>query len=257
MEVYVDLVILLNFLVDFFLLLGTNRLSGYPPGGGRAAAAAGLGGLYGGACLLPGFRFLGNTLWRCVSLAMMAGVAFGWNKSAFRRGVLFCLLSMALGGVALCMGGGGIPALAGASAGVCALCFLGFRGTAGSRNYVPVSLTYRGKHVQLIALQDTGNTLRDPVTGQPVLIIGADAAKRLTGLTAEQLRDPVQTLSQGILPGLRLIPYRSVGNPQGLLLCLRIENTRLGNRCGSMLVAFGPEELGSGGEYQALAGGML
>ena len=30
MEVYLDLVIILNFLVDFLLLLGTNRLSGFP-----------------------------------------------------------------------------------------------------------------------------------------------------------------------------------------------------------------------------------
>ena len=29
-EIYLDLVMVLNFLVDFFLLLGTNRLSGFP-----------------------------------------------------------------------------------------------------------------------------------------------------------------------------------------------------------------------------------
>ena len=43
MEVYLDILMLLNFLVDFLLLTGTNRLAGFPPGAGRAALAAALG----------------------------------------------------------------------------------------------------------------------------------------------------------------------------------------------------------------------
>ena len=40
MKIYLDLVVILNFLVDFLLLLGTNRLSGFPASPLRAAAAA-------------------------------------------------------------------------------------------------------------------------------------------------------------------------------------------------------------------------
>ena len=43
MVVYLDLVMGLNFGVDFLLLLGTNHLAGFPPGYGRTAAAAALG----------------------------------------------------------------------------------------------------------------------------------------------------------------------------------------------------------------------
>ena len=59
MRVYVDGVMLLNFLVDYLLLLGTNRLSGHPSDSRRLLASAVLGAVYSGACLLPGFRFLG------------------------------------------------------------------------------------------------------------------------------------------------------------------------------------------------------
>ena len=45
MKIYLDLVVILNFLVDFLLLLGTNRLSGFPASPLRAAAAAALGAL--------------------------------------------------------------------------------------------------------------------------------------------------------------------------------------------------------------------
>ena len=101
MAVYLDLVVILNFLVDFLLLIGTNRLCGYPMKPARAAISALLGGVYAGACMLPGFRFLGNTLWRLVSLGIMSITAFGWNGGTARRSVLFIFLSMALGGIAL------------------------------------------------------------------------------------------------------------------------------------------------------------
>ena len=75
MKIYLDLVVILNFLVDFLLLLGTNRLSGFPASPLRAAAAAALGAVYSGVCMMPRMRFLGGLLWRIVSLAGMAVIA--------------------------------------------------------------------------------------------------------------------------------------------------------------------------------------
>ena len=257
MRVYLDVVVVLNFLVDFLLLVGANRLSGFPAGAGRAAVAAGLGGIYGGACLLPGFRFLGSSLWRLVSLGVMGGIAYGLRHSAIRRTVLFILLSMALGGIALGLGSGSFWALVLGGAGIWLMCTLGFRGKAGEGQYVPVQIRAGGKTVSLTALRDTGNTLTDPVTGQSVLVVGAEAASRLTGLTKEQLSTPVETLAAGTVPGLRLIPYRAVGQSSGMLLAMRMEQVKIGAWQGSSLVAFAPEGLEAGGNYQALTGGAV
>ncbi len=254
MTVYLDIVVLLNFLVDFLLLLGTNRLAGYPPGILRAAGAATLGGVYGGVCLLPGFSYFGNLFWRLVSLALMSVIAFGCSRSALRRGVLFSLLSMALGGIALGMQGG-FWSLVLSAGGVTLMCVLGFRGQAGRRQFVQVKVCRAGREVRLLALQDTGNTLRDPVTGQPVLVVGADVACRLTPLTKHQLQNPLEAV--GAIPGLRLIPYHTVGNPEGLLLALRIADVTVGKQKGSRLVAFAPENLSQDGAYQGLTGGIV
>ena len=255
MTVYLDLMIGLNFLVDFLLLLGTNRLCGYPAAPGRAALAAAFGGIYAGACLLQGFHFLGNTLWRTVSLVLMAVIAFGFRKSAFRRGVVFVLLSMALGGVALGLGNRSAASLAAAAGLILLLCVVGFRGTVGSAVYVPVELCYQDKKIRLTALRDTGNTLRDPITGRPVLVVGADTAQELTGLSRQQLERPVESISA--LPGLRLIPYRTVGNGSGMLLAMKVPKVKIGSWQGSSLVAFAPEGLSMQGEYQALTGGAV
>lgn len=257
MVIYADLLMLLNFLVDFLLLMGTNRLSGYPPDSGRAALAALLGALYCGACFAPGFAFLSSFLWRLACLVLMAGIAFGWNRSTVPRGGLFTLLSMALGGVATGVGKGGFFMLVVSAAGVWLLCRVSFRGDAGIRKYLPMRLQYGGKSVQIMALQDTGNTLRDPVTGERVIVAGAEVAYRLTGLTKEQLKSPLETMSRQPIPGLRLIPYRSVGESAGMLLALRLESVKLGARQGSALVAFAPESLGMGEMYQALTGGAI
>ena len=184
MKIYLDLVVILNFLVDFLLLLGTNRLSGFPASPLRAAAAAALGAIYSGVCMMPRMRFLGGLLWRIVSLAGMAVIAFGWDKSAWKRSGVFVLLSMALGGASLSIGHGNFLTLLLTAGGVWALCIVAFGGRVGGREYVPVELTYGEKTVSIVALRDSGNTLRDPVSGEQVLVVSGEVAERLTGLDA-------------------------------------------------------------------------
>ena len=254
--IYADVVMGLNFLVDFLLLLGTDRLSGYPSSPGKAAMAAGLGAVYSGVCLMPGFRFLGNWLWRVVFLGLMAVIAFGINRTALRRGLIFLVLSMALGGIALGFGSPDQTGVVIAAAGLWLVCRYGLR-TVGEQTYVPVELTHQGKKLKLLALRDTGNTLRDPLTGEQVLVAGADVAGELLGLTEEQLQHPVESLAKGILPGLRLVPYRAVGQPGGMLLALRFPGAVIGKNRGDPLVAFAPQELGRGEVYRMLTGGAV
>ena len=253
MEAYMSRVMLLNFLVDILLLLSANRLSGHPPHLLRCALGAALGGIYAAACMIPGFRFLGNALWRLVSLGLMAAVAFGMTFSAARRGLVLCLLSFALEGAALSIGQGGAVGVLGGLVIVGILSTVGLHRRVAEGGYVPVELSYGDRKVHLTALRDTGNTLRDPVTGQSVLVVDARTAQTLTGLTPQQLRDPVQTV--GVLPGLRLVPYRSVGQPAGLLLAMKFQEVKIGSQRRSTLVAFAPDVLGAEGAYQALTGG--
>lgn len=257
MRVYLDLVMGLNFLVDFLLILGTNRLAGHPLGWKRSAAGAGIGAGYSGACFLPGFHFLGNGLWRLIFLALMGAAAFGMDRSGWKRCGIFVLLSMALGGMALTLNGrGGAVALI-AAVSIWGLCRMGLGGRCGGREFVPVEIAYGGRCLRLTALRDTGNGLQDPVTGESVLVIGPEAAANLLGLTQSQLQNPVETLKQRTVPGLRLIPYRSVGQPGGMLLGLRMKEVTVGDRRGSVLVAFAPARIGGNEGYQALTGGVL
>jgi len=252
--VYLDLIILLNFAIDLLLLLGTEKMCGQFVPLGRITLAAFLGGIYGGACLLPGMHFLGNIVWRTSCLCGMSLIAFGFSRSAICKGIVFVILSMALGG--LSVGFSGIdwaPVLGGCV--LCILCYIAFRVWTGIDTYLPVELQYGNRCIQLTALRDTGNTLRDPITGRPVLIVSAEIADMLIGLSKEQLCSPVDAI--GCLPGMRLIPYKTVGQEGGFLLAMKLPKVRIGTWKGSALVAFAPIVLNAEGKYQALTGGSI
>lgn len=253
MVVYAETVMVFNFLVDLLLLLGTNTLSGFPPGAGRCCTAAAVGSVYAGLALFPGLRFLGNFLWRTVFLCLMGVVAFGRKPDALKRTGVFLILTMALGGLALSIGRNAWPSVLLSGAGLWLLCRVAFGSAVGTQEFFPLELTREGKTVRLTALRDTGNTLRDPVTGEQVLVISPEAAHTLTGLTVGELERPMETL--GKLPGLRLVPYRSVG-AEGFLLALRFPGAKLRGRQQSVIVAFAPERLDPAGTFQALAGGI-
>ena len=250
MPIYLDVLILLNFLVDFLLLMGTNRLAGYPVCIKRALAAGAVGGVYGGVCVVPGMTFLAATHWRLMVLALMAVVAFGCSRDAVRRGILFILLSMALGGIAMGMKQGGFWSLIWSAGALGGLCIFGFRGKLGAQ-YVSVRI---GECV-FTALIDTGNHLADPLTGQQIMVVSPGIAEKILKIDAKKLEDPVALMEQ--VKGLRLVSFHAVGRSGGLLPVKRFENVQIGKWRGSCLVAFSPNELGQGKPYDALTGGVL
>lgn len=252
MTVFLDFVFLLNFLIDFLLLLGTNRLTGFPLQPVRCAFAAALGSVYAAVCLIHGFLFLGEIHWRICVLLLIAVCAFGFDRSAVKRGGIFVLLSLALGGAAVSLNSKDFLALALAAWGIWLLCRIGFGSSGVGQEYVPISLRYGGNEISLVALRDSGNSLRDPITGERVFLIGSGAAEKLTGLSERQIQNPFATIAERPIPGLRLIPYHAVGTRNGMLLALRLDQVKIGGKVQSAVVAFSPGEIGNGEVYQAL-----
>ncbi len=248
------LVGVLRFFVNLLLVFGTNRLLGSQTSVGRSVAGAALSGVHATMCLLQGLSFLGGFVWSSIFLLLSGIIAFGMNRPWATRCGIYFLLNMSLSWITAGTGGGLWMPLFGAFA-IYFLCSVAFHEKQNNRTLLPVELHFSGRSIQIWALRDTGNQLRDPVTGQSVLIVGPKAAGKLTGLTQSQLEHPVETM--GTIPGLRLIPYQTVGQSNGLLLGLKLPNSKIGSWRGSSLVAFAPQGLGENQAYQALTGGYL
>jgi len=238
--------LLMVWLVDVLLLFAAGRFLGSGVSPVRLMVGALLHTAFAGYSLLPSFSFLSHIGWRICALVVAGLAAYGLSIQSTSKVLLFCLLHLSIGGVvqstevtrAMLLGAAGIA-------------FAGLAKGKGN-DLVSVELSFGGQTVCLTALRDTGNALRDPITGRPVLVVEASVAQKLTGLSRHALQNPVESI--GNLPGLRLIPYQTVGN-SGFLLALRIPDVKIGKQRGSAIVAFSPQTLGK--HYQALTGGTL
>ncbi len=257
MDIYLDLAVLLNFLVDYLLLYGTEKLSGGRGSRKRIFLAALLGAVYGATCLLPeGKRFSGG-FWPFVVMAFMCVVAYGISYEGLRRGLVFFLLSMALGGLASGIGVTSGWSLVLAGAVIWLVCLLGIPEGKKGGAYIPVVIEHKGRALRLTALVDTGNTLKDPLSGKPVLVVDALAGNRLLDISPQELQRPLETVALGKYKGLRLIPYASIGQPAGMLLAVKPERVYMDGKQADVLVAFAPQRIGQGKNFNALVGGAV
>lgn len=132
--------------------------------------------------------------------------------------------------------------------------------------YLPVEVALLGRTVRVTALLDTGNQLVDPLTREPVVILGAELAGRLLpdeGLEALNAAsaDPADGAGRlaetALASRVRLVPYSTVGRENGLLLAFRTDAVRVfdggeGVQGPVALVAFHGQPLDPNGLYQAL-----
>ena len=244
-------VTVLKFLVEVLLLSAAGHLCKDKSGWFRILSAAAVSAVYCGACLCVRVAFLRAPVYRIGILALTVWLAFGFGIQLLYKSSVYLLLNAAIGGFSFSLD---LLALLAGAICICIVCmFTSVENEVGV--CVPVELCYGNKKLALTALRDTGNTLKDPLTGRSVLIIGADSAEKLTGLSVQQLKDPAGTLCAKVIPGLRLVPYKTIGDGGGMLLALMLKNVKIGSWTGNSMVAFAPEKLGNG--YQALTGGKI
>ena len=214
MTVYADEAFLLNGAVDYLLLICAAKL-----GGGRIArlrllAAALFGGLYAAAALFAPLGVLQGLPMKLVSLVIMLLIAFGAGRQTLRTGLLFLAAVCAFAGAAVLAAqlfGTGVLVLPGGTfyavsvlgllllAGLLyMLCYTIFSCTAQHGGEIrTMTLLYGGNRVPVRALHDTGCTLRDPMTGERVLVAEADALRALlpdASITPAALADPAELL---------------------------------------------------------------
>lgn len=275
--VYIDMVFALNFMANYLLLLCGGRLSGAILRRGRIALGGALGGLYAAAVFFPGLAWL--TAWpiKWGAGVLMALVAYGWSRNFPRICLIFFGASCLLGGMVFAaelMGNGTLTMENGIYYSrydlrlllvLFVLCYavLSFifrnLGRHGPEELARLEIRMLGKEISLIALIDTGNTLTDSATNRPVVIAEFGAVRTLlpSGVDPARPVESAEALHRMGLGTCRLLPFRAVGTPCGMLLALRSEWVRInGKNQGPLLVALSPGPVSDGGAYQSLIGGI-
>lgn len=274
MVIYIDILLALNWWIDFLLLLGVRRAMG---GGARAWRLA-VGALAGAlSCLvlfLPPMSVWLALLIRLFAAALMVTVAFrcrSWRDWS-RRVLLLFALSAGLAGLCgalyffLAPQGfyvfNGViyysvpPLLLVALTVVCyGLLWLSeqfLRRRAPKEHLFRVRLTHGGCQVTFPCLYDSGNHLTEPFSGRPVLVVERDAVQALLTVPPSVEEMPAEK-------GWRLVPYDTLGG-SGLLPAFLTDSAvvllRGGERPLPPCYVAVCDRLGRG-EYRGLMGSAL
>ena len=126
-------------------------------------------------------------------------------------------------------------------------------------------LDINGKKVNIHAIIDSGNLLKDPITGASVIVV--ERAK-LEEIIEKEILDNLQNILAGNYKGLdkeeyiskfRLIPFSSLGKQNGMLLGIRpdyivIVNEENEKKIENVIIGIYNKSLTKRGEYRGLIG---
>lgn len=279
MVVYGDILFFINLALDYGLLLVTAKVAACPFVRLRLLGAGLFGGLYAVLVFVPGLEFLAWLPMRLASGVVLMLLAYGGEPRFLHLLIVFAGVTTALGGVVLALSElgratfyRGVPTtgmdllavlLAGAAG--CAGLTLFFRrkaSTLGRGRCVEVEASLGPRTARFRALVDTGNTLTDR-GNRPVVVVDwqvlAQLARGQVTLERDHVTDPArgfQLLAARLPPGrVQLVPYHTVGVPEGMLLALRPDSVTVdGKKRPDCLLAGTPCAVSDGGEYQGLIG---
>ncbi len=274
--IYIDILFLVNLAINTGIIMCTGYIMKLPRHALRILAAAAEGAAYSCLMFVCNLSAITSMAIRLCFAALMIVTAYGICsvRAILKRTAVFVLLTVAQGVAMLALlyftkagirlGGVikngvfyfNIPA------GYMVICSLGayiliylaeklFKKTT-ARSFAKIKLRHLGKTVELKALIDTGNMLRDPLSGKKVLIA---EAQKLTPLFEFDLKGISPVEPDGLPKGFRLIPFSSIGKESGLLAAfvpdvIEVENSEQKD----IITAVFDGTLSHSGDYDALIG---
>lgn len=255
---YADVLFIVNFSMDYVTLYLTSSLLHLKRRMWRMLLASSLGALGGVLCAVYIRSPLFTSIFGVLLCAAMTYAAYGsaplfpffrrtaavWGSGAFIGGVVTAAASCGRGISGILPGVivGGITA---------AVALSRFTG-GGAPKSAEIEISLCGRSLKLTAMTDSGNLLKEPISGRPVVLLSDSAASRLVGTSALEAAE--EKLSPEFERRFRLIPYRTVEGA-GMLRGFMPDRIAVeGSECDAV---FAVERGGSYGGYEALVPAVL
>ncbi len=240
--------------MNFILLLITLKLVKGRSNVWRIIISAAIGGIYAVLLFIPGYEFLRRTSLKiCLSLIM---ILIAYDLKSFREFVkifiLFYIVTFIFGGAALGLyyffndiifiengifyiNNYPIKILAIACLAIIVSfrllwSYINLRFSKGRLIY-NISISFGEGRILTQALLDTGNSLYDPVSNYPVVVVEYNEVKdtlppEIKTIFEQSLEDDLGSVTQYIsssswMERFRLIPFTALGKPNGMLIGFR------------------------------------
>ncbi len=217
--IYIDVYFVENTFIDMLMLWSVVLLMGYKVRVWRIIAASVLGGVGASLILISGIAYgMGYIVFILLLDAAMCILLFGIRKPIMPQVIYFNGFGFAYAKIIGCMNMLGINRFAGFSAAAVleaavAVVYYCKSKIHSSRIY-DVRIIENGQEMRLKALFDTGNSLTDPYTGNPVSIVEENGSIR--GWLEEKPQK------------YRVIPFRSIGEECGILEGFKVDELVIG-----------------------------
>lgn len=292
MVIYADLLFTENLLANCLILKLASIISGCAMKIGRAVLAASLGALYAVlATTFPRIALLNSPFTKIAVSALMILIAFRIRsiKEFFKRWGMMLLTAFLLAGCTYALSNiveGGVITYGGfmyvspqgtlkaflVSVALCVVLVRPIGRILSGKvlrdgSIVPVMLKLGDKSVRFNALVDTGNSLIDPITGYPVMVVEAESVKPIL---PQEVYDLVVSNNIGICTNfgkennpwftrIHLIPFKSIGRENGILTGFRPDNIRICQEgvfkeVNDVIVGVCGTKLSNNAKYSALLG---
>lgn len=226
-ELYIDVFFLVNFMMDYILLSLVRKMLKCPATHGSIC----IGAISGALCtciimVIPvGNSFVKFLLFHGTSTILMikTGLRIGWNKTFLRAYILLYISAFLVGGVM-----SAFKQYLKVGSLFFALAIAGYQVSLGVWNLLSYMAEHQARRCkvrlyvgeqiyEIQALVDTGNRLRDAVTGKPVSVISAEVGRKLG------IGEPSAEGEQPVMEGLRYISYHSVGKAEGTMPLIALD----------------------------------
>lgn len=261
--VYADVLFLVNFVINYLLLYMTAMLCKTYAKHIRMGLSAAIGAVYAVVMFVP-FASFATTLISKIALSLvMVYVAFG-TKKYIKHMCFFYAVSLVCAGVVTAFVYSGSPyvysnggvvyintnTITIVIAAIVSYCIIriafGAYKKYSLRDYLHIVVCKDGKAANLTVLVDTGNLLRDPIEGSPVIVAEQCALRGIIGKG-----DVFENIDK--MDGVRLIPFATIDSDNGLLVGFKPDKicckTPLKD---DVIIAVTPKKFNA--EYNALAG---
>lgn len=286
--VYIDILIIENFLINYLLLYIVNRFCRKNASKWRLMAAAGIGAIYVLVIFFPRLHIFYTFLMKVMMSMIMIIVSFVPKrlKDFIKEIILFYIEAFIIGGCILAIFylNNFIPAyekgilmievspvyiIFGSAAAIILVklgfdCYEGFY--MGEKSRVMLQIYLNERRCSLNALIDTGNSLKDPITNTPVIIA---YYKSLIDILPEDMNlimckdinsdELINVFMESSLKScIRIIPYKALGVENGILIGIKVDRVIIKSRnkscvVGNSVIALSIQPISEDGDYQALA----
>ena len=290
MTIYIDIIIVENLIMNYIILYATGLISKSPKSYLRMFLASLIGAVYATLEYILKVNIYSNIILKTILSIIIVYIAFNPQdvKKMCKQLVLFYVTTFTFGGIAtyliyvlkpqniiikngMYVGTYVLKVIfVGAIIGtiILAIAFKMAKNKITKKDMIcKVKIKLNGKEETVEAMVDTGNMLKEPITGTPVVVVERTSLyellpKEILNNTESILGGDFEKIPEEIkneyVPKLKLIPFASLGKQNGMLVGIKPEKIEVINEQTeeekNAIIGIYNKSLTEKGEYKALIG---